>query len=277
MRTLLFLSILFFSCQSNGKQQPQQAAAKNKRTQKPSHNRVPGQRVIHVYVALCDNKYQGIVPVPEKIGNGQDPANNLYWGCSYGIKTFFTKSKEWELQKTVTSNTEKPILERCVFKHRFSDTWLVADAYDGQFIKTCTETFLSACSGSNSDAVVLKNGNKIFAAGASHLLAYIGHDGLMDFRINTEFPASDQLQREAIILACISKSYFAPKLKQTAAWPILWSTGLMAPEAYVLHDALSAWVKNQPAETVRSNAAAAYSKYQKCSMKAARNLLVTGW
>ncbi|MBS1655648.1 MAG: hypothetical protein JSU05_12430, partial [Bacteroidetes bacterium] len=40
-------------------------------------------KTIHVFVALCDNKYQGIVPVPAKIGNGQDPANNLYWGCSF--------------------------------------------------------------------------------------------------------------------------------------------------------------------------------------------------
>ncbi|RYD88183.1 MAG: hypothetical protein EOP54_27665 [Sphingobacteriales bacterium] len=27
-------------------------------------------KVIHVFVALCDNKYQGIVPVPKAIGNG---------------------------------------------------------------------------------------------------------------------------------------------------------------------------------------------------------------
>ncbi|HST23582.1 MAG TPA: hypothetical protein VLR90_20895, partial [Blastocatellia bacterium] len=37
------------------------------------------RRVIHVLVALCDNEHQGIVPVPAKIGNGDDPQNNLYW------------------------------------------------------------------------------------------------------------------------------------------------------------------------------------------------------
>ncbi len=35
-------------------------------------------KVIHAYVALCDNLHQGIVPVPKAIGNGQDAANNLY-------------------------------------------------------------------------------------------------------------------------------------------------------------------------------------------------------
>jgi len=45
-------------------------------------------KVIHVLVALCDNKYQKIVPVPQAIGNGQDPKNNLYWGAAYGFKTY---------------------------------------------------------------------------------------------------------------------------------------------------------------------------------------------
>ena len=35
-------------------------------------------KIIHVFVALCDNDSQGIVPVPKKIGNGNDPDNNLY-------------------------------------------------------------------------------------------------------------------------------------------------------------------------------------------------------
>ncbi len=49
---------------------------------------------IHIIVALCDNKYQGIIPVPKSIGNGQDSKNNLYWGTAYGIKTYFKRSSE---------------------------------------------------------------------------------------------------------------------------------------------------------------------------------------
>ncbi len=33
---------------------------------------------LHVIVALVDNASQGIVPVPVKIGNGDDAFNNLY-------------------------------------------------------------------------------------------------------------------------------------------------------------------------------------------------------
>ena len=51
----------------------------------------------------------------------------------------------------------------------------------------------------------------------------------------------------------------------------------MAPEAYILHDALSAYVRNESVENIRSQGAKAYAKYQKCSEGAAMNLLVSGW
>ena len=53
-------------------------------------------KTIHVFVALCDNDNQGIVPVPKKLGNGNDPGNNLYWGALYGIRTYLKKSKDWD-------------------------------------------------------------------------------------------------------------------------------------------------------------------------------------
>ena len=102
-------------------------------------------KTIHIFVALCDNKNQGIVKVPEKIGNGQDPENNLYWGCAYGIKTYFKRSKEWKLLKTEKSDSV--VLERVIFKHKTKNYYIIADAYDGKYIKECTKDFLSASSG----------------------------------------------------------------------------------------------------------------------------------
>ena len=83
--------------------------------------------------------------------------------------------------------------------------------------------------------------------------------------------------RDAVILACASRNYFSAPLKKTSAAPLLWTSNLMAPEAYILHDALEGWTRGESAEEVRTRAAAAYSKYQKISVKAARGLLVTGW
>jgi hypothetical protein len=232
-------------------------------------------QTIHVFVALCDNKYQGIVPVPAKIGNGQDAANNLYWGAAYGIKTYFSKSSEWKLVET-KKNPATNILERLLFKHKIKNIYLLADAYDGQYIKQATIDFLLACSGKGV-AAMKTNEKEIPFAGLSDIVVYVGHDGLMDFSLSNDFKKQNEENRKAIMLACKSKQYFSSHIKSTGAEPLLWTTGLMAPEAYILHDAINTWIRSGSNAKTRSAAAAAYSKYQKCSLRAAQNLLVSGW
>lgn len=227
-------------------------------------------KTIHVLVALCDNKYQGIVPVPPAIGNGQDANNNLYWGCGYGVRTYFKKSSQWKLISQAKGNDT--LMERLVFKNNKNNYYLVADAYNGRCIRECTVDFFSACSGKTKDTLQLK-GITIGIGGNASLLAYIGHDGLMDFSLAGDFDNADGKKRDAIMLACMSKKYFAGHLAKTKAQPLLWSTGLMSPEAYTLHDAIDAYINGGD---IRDAAAKAYSKYQKCSVKAAQNLLVSG-
>ena len=168
------------------------------------------------------------------------------------------------------------IMERCVFKHSTENVYLIADAYDGREIKQCTVNFLKSSSGAFADSVVVNN-KTIYCGGSSDIIAYTGHDGLMDFDINEKYAATDSIKREVIILACYSKKYFAPHLKATGAVPIVWTTGLCSPEAYTLDAAIQSRLKNERAQQAQQNAALAYSKYQKCSVKAAGNLMVTGW
>lgn len=231
-------------------------------------------KTIHIFVALCDNRYQGIVPVPPKIGNGQDPNNNLYWGCGYGIRTYFKNSKEWKL--VGSRKSDSLILERVIFKHIQNKYYLIADAYNGKFIQTCTQDFLSSSCGQLKDTVMVNN-TIIGTKGHASLLAYIGHNGLMDFVLNEEYINQDQRSRDVIILACYSKRYFAPHLQKTQVNPLVWTTGLMAPEAYTVHNAITGYVNGESHNSIRTRAALAYSEYQKCSEKAAQNLLVTGW
>lgn len=231
-------------------------------------------KTIHILVALCDNKYQGIVPVPAKIGNGQDPANNLYWGCGYGIKTYFKKSKDWQLIRT--EKKDSLILERLVFKHVSKKYYLVADAYDGKYIQHCTRQFLSNSCGQTKDTISI--GTKtIGIAGNARLVAYIGHDGLMDFKLAESYKNTDGIKRDILILACYSKHFFAPHLKDANVNPLVWSTGLMSPEAYTIHDAITGYINRESNENIRTKAAAAYAAFQKCGVKAAKNLLVTGF
>jgi hypothetical protein len=232
-------------------------------------------KTIHVFVALCDNVNQGIVPVPQKLGNGQDAKNNLYWGALYGVKTFFKNDKDWMLVSSET-NLKTDVLERVLFKHKTSNTYLLADAYDGKYIKQTTIAFLEASAGRNELRMEI-NDKELTFGGSSNMVAYIGHDGLMEFDVKGSFKPINNNKRDAIILACISKRFFKPYIEVTKATPLVWTTGLMAPEAYTLKWAIDGWILNETDEQIRERAAQAYNHYQKCGIKGARGLLVTGY
>ena len=214
--------------------------------------------MIHVYVALADNKSQGIVPVPAMLGNGDDPANNLYWGAGYGVKTFFRKSPNWTLIDS-TTGVSTNVLERCFFRYKSGNILLRADAYRGSTIRRAILDFLTDAGGrSGADLVV-----------------YVGHNGLMEF----SFPADTVKVRRkgtgAIALACCTRQYFKPWLNRLGAKSVLLTSGLMAPEAYTLEAALEGWIGKESSSKIRERATIAYNKYQKCGINGARRLFST--
>jgi len=245
----------------------------------PAQSQNPAPRTVHVFVALADNEHQGIVPVPPRLGNGLDPARNLYWGAAAGVKTFFSRSSDW----TLLQCEQKPkaeVLERCIFKHRTALVYLVADAYRGDEIRQAILDFFDAAAGASPETVNPSTASPtvvLRARGGSDLVAYVGHDGLMDFQLPLLPRQKNETRRDAIILACDSKQFFSEPLRTSGAHPLLWTTGLMAPEAYTLKAALDGWIARETPEQVHERGAAAYDKYQKCGMKAARRLFATGW
>lgn len=234
-------------------------------------------RTVHVFVALADNQHQGIVPVAAILGNGEDPEHNLYWGSAYGVKTFFSRSADWERIRC-GDKPKAEILERCIFKYRTANVYLVADAYRGLEIRQAILDFLDSAAGDGADYVTVASGTiKLPIRGGANLVAYAGHDGLMDFQLTRVPHQKNQDHRDAIILACASKQFFAEPLRASGAYPLIWTTGLMAPEAYTLKSALDGWIAGETKDQIRDRAAGAYDKYQKCGLRAAHRLLTSGW
>ncbi len=105
-----------------------QVTAQPAETPRAAHARVVADRftgkplVAHVVVALRDNRYQGIVPVPKQLGNGQDSCNNLYWDA-HGVKTFLVKAGWRILQSRKMPDPRIPgILERIILHARLDRT-----------------------------------------------------------------------------------------------------------------------------------------------------------
>lgn len=234
---------------------------------------------IYVIVALCDNESQGIVPVAAKLGNGEDPEHNLYWGANFGVKTFFKNSKNWHLIKTI-SNLNENILERCVFKKDDKKVYLIADAYRGSKIKDAVEDFLRTASGDYFEEIQVEYDSLVLNIdiGEAQLIVYVGHNGLMDFELDEYQQAnSSKIPKDVIILACASKFFFAEVLENINVFPLLWTKGLCAPEAYTLEAAIEGWLNLEDCEQIRTRVATAYKKYQKCGLKAAKLIFITGW
>jgi hypothetical protein len=205
---------------------------------------------VRVFVALCDNKTQGIVPVGQKIGNGDDPDANLYWGCSDGLGAYFPKSGRWKVVKSEKDLTPT-ILRRLHLSHAQGDMELIAEAYRGADMQQCVKDFEIAAASGNFD-----------------LVAFIGHNGLMDFKLPPP-PAVEGNKTEVVVLCCLSEKYFGDRLRLLGCRPVLMTQQLMYPGSFLLHAAIESSRKGGTAKDFRAAAAASYAKNQKISVRAA--------
>jgi hypothetical protein len=231
--------------------------------------------VAHVFVPLCDNYHQGIVPVNERLGDGLNLRTNLYWGAGYGIKTHFKRS--WELvyaQKDISEN----VLERCVFYKVMPNgakVYLVADAYRGDRMKQCLQDYFRSHNGHLSDSLTI--GDLVVPTyGNADLLAFNGHNGLMDTQVRL-FQKTDSTYHDAVVIACDSKPYFKQQLGHAKGFPLLMTKNFLAPEGYAIEAAIIGWAVQEDGTAIRSRVGAAYHKYQKCGLRGATNLFTTGW
>ncbi len=205
---------------------------------------------VRVYVALCDNKTQGIMPVGEKIGDGDKPDANLYWGCSDGFGAYFKRSSRWKVVKS-EKDVSETALRKMTLRHVSGDVELVAEAYKGSKIKQCIEDFEKAACSNQYD-----------------LVAFIGHNGLMDF--NLEVPKKvEGNDTDVVVLCCQSESYFGDRLKALGCRPILMTQQLMYPGSFLLHAGIEKWRSGGSLADIRSAAGKAYAKNQKISVRAA--------
>ena len=209
------------------------------------------EKTIGVFVALADNQHQGIIPVPKTIGNGNDPERNLYWGTAEGIKGVFDKSRVWRLvEQQDTANGV--VLRTRTYQHKTYPAKLIAKAYQGAAIQQATQDFEQALREHQYDLAI-----------------YVGHNGLMDFRLAAPAAPTDTSKpSDAMVLACKSEAYFKPRLQALGANPLLLTTQFMYPGAFIVEAATESWLKDQNRVLIRASAGKAYARNQKLSVKA---------
>ncbi|MCY2930490.1 MAG: hypothetical protein NTV86_13520 [Planctomycetota bacterium] len=113
---------------------------------------------------------------------------------------------------------------------------------------------------------------RLQAGGWADMVAFVGHNGLMDVP-SPEVPARQRGgPTAAVVLACRSKDYFLSPLRQAGCRPLITTTGLMAPEAYCLDAIVRSWSEGKSGRDVQVAAGGAYAKYQRCDARTAEKL-----
>ena len=108
------------------------------------------------------------------------------------------------------------------------------------------------------------------------VVAYIGHDGLMDFVLPEIVTAKRGPGREAVVLCCKSRDYFGRHLEAVNSKPMLLTTQLMYPGGFLLRAALDGWIAKETPAQIRQRAAVAYARNQKINVKAAAGVFANG-
>ena len=232
---------------------------------------------VRVFVPLCDNVHQGILPVPKAIGNGQDPKSNLYWGARYGVRSVFSNAQGWGTEQMPFSDSDSVILDRVVFRKKLpsgSDLIVLAEAYDGRQMQSCLDDFFDAARGNGA---AIKNFDLSGCDLANpNLVVFNGHNGIIKADVMPNQLSADR-PRDVAAIACLTDESFTVQLEQMNAYPALMTLSLMAPEGYVLKALIEEWASLGTGEEIHSAVATAYNTYQKCGIRGARGVFSTGW
>jgi len=212
---------------------------------------------VHIIVVLADNANQGIVPVPETLGDGMTPRTNLYWGALYGVKSYFRRQDAITTIKSASHTPPENVLEQLDFilQTDSGPVTIHAEAWRGDKMNAAIRNFYQT----------------INSKGGPDLVVFVGHNGLMDSIVSAPINGARRpklgANKDAMVLACLSDKYFTPIIKDLGATPVLMASGLMAPEAYSLLPAIKAWAEGKSANDIRKSAAAGYAKYQKIPVR----------
>lgn len=233
--------------------------------------------VVHVLVPLCDNENQGIVPTSPKLGNGLDLRNNLYWGVRHGMKTIFKLNPKWKLLKSYNPS-DTNILERVIFKRNYGKATvnLVMDAYRGDKMKETLEDYFNSLAENKMETIIIDD-EDINIYGNADLIAFNGHNGLMDTEISYSITKKNIRQKDAISISCSSIFYFEDHLKKMNAYPIVTTQHNLYPGGFILEGIIDKWATFAEDELIRQEAGNAYHKVKKCGIRGARNIFYTGW
>ncbi len=217
--------------------------------------------VVEVHVPLCDNDI--IRCGNAKLGDGDNPATNLYWATTPGFGYWFRrKGSGWTEVSVEKENTgDADVLEKRTYRRTIATpaAWrkrgapkryelvVVIRAWRGSAIDRALAAYAADISGKGTDA---------------QLVAFVGHNRLMDID-EFAWPAPGSDVKGTIAIACATAPYMKDTVSAATRVPLLMTSGLLFANAAPLEASVLAFARGGGYAAIRRDAATAYAGVQK--------------
>lgn len=237
--------------------------------------------VVEVHVPLCDNNI--IACGNAKLGDGDNPETNLYWSTTPGFGSWFDRRKGgWKrVQKLAEGETgDKDVLALHVYRRSTSTpaAWrkrgapakieidIVVHGWRGSAIDRALAAYAAEISGQSPRTITLKDGSTLEAGGSAQIVAWVGHNRLMDLD-EFQWPAAGKATKGTIAIACHTAAYMEDRVPSATRVPLLMTRDFLFANAAPLEAAVLAFASGGSYAKIRLDAATAYAGVQEREVK----------
>lgn len=233
--------------------------------------------VVEVHVPLCESTI--IACGNKKLGDGDNPETNLYWSTTPGFGEWFARrGSGWKrmLKQKAADTGDPDVLAVHVYRRTVATpaTWkkrgaparmeidLVIHGWRGTAIDRALAAYAADVSGSTARTVALDDGSSLAAGGAAQIVAWVGHNRLMDLE-TFRWPTPDSMTKGAIAIACHTAAYMEAEVPAATRVPLLMTRDFLFANAAPLEATVLAFASGGTYAKIRLDAATAYAGVQK--------------
>ncbi len=229
--------------------------------------------VVEVHVPLCEKTI--IACGNDRLGDGDNPATNLYWSTTPGFGSWFArKGSGWKrvLRQKAGETGDPDVLEVHVQRRVVATpaAWrrrgapakleidLVVHAWRGTAIDRALAAYAADLSGGATRTITLDDGTTLDAGGAAQIVAWVGHNRLMD--VDTyKWPVPGTSTKGAIAIACHTAAYMEEPVPASTRVPLLMTRDFLFANAAPLEATVLAFASGGSYSKIRIAAATAYA------------------
>lgn len=237
--------------------------------------------VVEVHAPLCEGTI--IACGNKKLGDGDNPDTNLYWSTTPGFGEWFARrGGGWKrvLRQTEDQTGDHDIVAVHVYRRTVTtpSAWIergapkqfeldvVIHGWRGTSIDKALAAYAADVSGDGARDLVLADKSHLAAGGAAQIVAFVGHNRLMDLDAFT-WPKPGTVTKGAIAIACDTAPYMKKQVSAATRVPLLLTSDLLFANAAPLEAAVLAFARGGGYTEIRSDAATAYAKIQEVPVK----------